>query len=138
MIHERRYEIYYDRLLTRFRSIYLFYTPWTNQKTKGFFMFSGGIKWVTLEIWTVCHLSAGIYLLKVNNKNNVWNLFKLNNKDMAIGVVLVSLFLTLNGFHTLSWYFYCWLWTSKCRLGYIKKMLVWQIRRLKRVKLSIK
>ena len=54
---------------------------------------------------------AGIYLLKVNNRNTrkkVWNMFKVNNKDTkttphqndANGVVLVSLLLTLNIFHT--------------------------------------
>ena len=46
-----------------------------------------------------------IDLLKVNNRNSrnvkLWNIFKVNNKDDAIGVVLVSLMLTLNIFHTL-------------------------------------
>ena len=32
-------------------------------------------------------------------------------------VLLVSLLLTLNKFHTLFWCFLFWLWTSKCRLG---------------------
>ena len=31
--------------------------------------------------------------------------------------VLLSLYLTLNVFHTLSWGFFCWLVTSKCRVG---------------------
>ena len=30
--------------------------------------------------------------------------------------ILVSLLLILNRFHTLFWYFHCWLWTNKCRL----------------------
>ena len=29
----------------------------------------------------------------------------------------MSLLLTMNRFHTLFWFFYCWLWTSKYRLG---------------------
>ena len=73
---------------------------------------------------------AGIYLLKVKNKNTrtmpisislehvrkseVFLTF-LRNIDMY--VVLVSLLLTLNRFHTLHWCLYCWLWTSTCRLG---------------------
>ena len=47
---------------------------------------------------------VGIYLLKVNNRNinKVWNMFKVDNKDrMTPGVVLVSLLLALNIFHTL-------------------------------------
>ena len=48
---------------------------------------------------------AGIYLLKVNNgktRTKVWNAFKVNNEDtkMTSGVVLVSLLLALNIFHT--------------------------------------
>ena len=31
--------------LTHFRPLLLFYTPWKHQKTRGFLMFSGGIKW---------------------------------------------------------------------------------------------
>ena len=34
-----------------------------------------------------------------------------------VDVILMSLLLTLNRFHTLLCCFYCWLWTSKCRLG---------------------
>ena len=36
---------------------------------------------------------------------------------MAYGVVLVSLLLTLNVFHTLFYCFYCWLWTYTCQVG---------------------
>ena len=32
-------------------------------------------------------------------------------------IVIVSLFLTLNKFHTLFWCFYCWICISKCRLS---------------------
>ena len=31
-------------------------------------------------------------------------------------VALVSLLLTLNKFHMISWSFHCWLWASKCQL----------------------
>ena len=37
---------------------------------------------------------------------------------------MVSLLLTLNIFHTLSYCFYCWLWAGKCRLGYIWSPLI--------------
>ena len=40
-------------------------------------------------------------------------MFKVNNNNDAIYVVLVSLFLTLDLFHTFFQSFYCWLWTSK-------------------------
>ena len=48
---------------------------------------------------------AGIYLLKVNNgksRTKVWNAFKVNNEDTKTtsGIVLVSLLLALNIFHT--------------------------------------
>ena len=33
--------------------------------------------------------------------------------------VLVSLLLTLSRFYSLSWYFHCWLWKSKCQLGFV-------------------
>ena len=49
------------------------------------------------------------------NKNTVWNLFKVNNKD-TYDVVLVSLLLTLNRFDTLLWRFLCLFWTSICQL----------------------
>ena len=47
-------------------------------------------------------------MFKVNNRNTrtkVWNMFKVNNKDtktmpLLSGIVLVSLMLTLNMFHT--------------------------------------
>ena len=48
-------------------------------------------------------------------------MFKFNNKNTKtkceIYVVLVSLLLTLNIFHTLFQCFYCYLWAGKCRLG---------------------
>ena len=36
----------------------------------------------------------------------------------SYNVVLVFLLLNLNRFQTLFQCFYCWLWTSKCQLGY--------------------
>ena len=44
-------------------------------------------------------------------------MFKVNNKDTS-GIVLVSLLLILNIFHTFFWCFYCQLWAGKCRLGF--------------------
>ena len=42
---------------------------------------------------------------------NVWNLFRVNNKDSGTtsDVVLLSVWLTLNGFHTFSWCVHNWL-----------------------------
>ena len=66
------------------------------------------------------------------HQNNVWNLFKANNKDIercqmkwfvrivngfqpltSSNIVLMSLLLTLNRFRTLFWCFHCWRWTIK-------------------------
>ena len=60
----------------------------------------------------ICSKSAK----KKNTIKNVWNLFKVNNKD---DVVLVSVLLTLNRFHTFfnGVFFFGWLWTDKCLLG---------------------
>ena len=44
-----------------------------------------------------------------------WGMFL--GKNGVIRVVLVSLLLTLNIFHTLFYCFYCWLWVGKCRLS---------------------
>ena len=46
-------------------------------------------------------------------------MLKVNKKDTTAtpNVVLVSLLLTLNILHLRFWYFHCWLWTIKCRLG---------------------
>ena len=52
--------------------------------------------------------------------NNGWNMFQFNNKHTtndANYVVLMSLLLTLNKFHTLFCCFHCWIWTSTCQLG---------------------
>ena len=56
------------------------------------------IIWWEIKIW-----------LKLEGKS-------FNNKDTRT-TSMASLLLTLNIFRTLFWYFYCWLWTSKCRLG---------------------
>ena len=61
---------------------------------------------------------AGIYLLKVNNRN-IRTRCEICSKltiKATVNVVLVSLLLTLNIFHTLLYCFYCWLWAVKCPL----------------------
>ena len=52
-------------------------------------------------------------------QSNVWNLFKINNKDQndVKAVTLVSLLLTLNRINVLFRCFNRWSWTSKYRLG---------------------
>ena len=47
-------------------------------------------------------------------QNKVLNLFKANKEDFRTTVVLVSLLLVLNRFHTLFRCYYCWFRTSKC------------------------
>ena len=42
-------------------------------------------------------------------------------------VVLISLFLILNRFHTLVWCFRCWLWRGKWSQGWLKKVYIWKI-----------
>ena len=44
---------------------------------------------------------------------------KLTNSLNVNDVVLVSLLLTLNKFHTLIWCFCCWLWTSQHQLCWL-------------------
>ena len=42
--------------------------------------------------------------------------------SLGVSVVLLSLLLTLNRFHTWFWYFHCWLWTS-----WVENVSVWII-----------
>ena len=61
---------------------------------------------------------AGIYLLKVNNRNTrarceICSKLTIKTPDHH----LVFLLLILNNFHTLFLCFYCQLWTCNCRLG---------------------
>ena len=54
-----------------------------------------------------------------NPQHNMWNLFKVNNeetKTTSFDIYLVFSLLTLNRSHTLFCWFYCWFWTSECRL----------------------
>ena len=48
---------------------------------------------------------------------NVWNMFKVNNKDIRMRIFWDLNSLTLNRFNTLFLLFHCWLWTSKLQLG---------------------
>ena len=53
--------------------------------------------------------------LTIERLEKVWNIFKVNNKNIGvIDVVLVFLSLILKIFHTFFWHFCCWFWTSKC------------------------
>ena len=65
-------------------------------------------------------IPADTYVLKVNN----WNIKEMCEVCSKItikipDVVLVSLPLPLDRFHTFFWRFHCWLWISKCNLGYL-------------------
>ena len=56
-------------------------------------------------------------------QKNVWNWFKVNNKDIRTTAITSNHIhqshpiLTRNRFHTLFLCFYCWVWTSKCQVG---------------------
>ena len=54
-----------------------------------------------------------------NHQNNVWNLFKVSKQQKTP----VSLFLTLNKFHTLLCCFLSQIWTSKCQPGGYDKLI---------------
>ena len=67
-----------------------------------------------LDIFVSKIFLAAIYLLKVRNKNTRTRCeicskltIKISERRLAIGVVLVSILLTLNIFHTLFCCFYC-------------------------------
>lgn len=51
----------------------------------------------------------GIYLFEANNRNTK-AMCEICSKITITGVVLVSLLLYFNRFHTLLWYMFCWLW----------------------------
>ena len=53
--------------------------------------------WFTVQIWI---FPVGIYLFKAIHQNNVWNLFKVSNKN------------TRTTSMTPFWCFYCSLWTG--------------------------
>ena len=72
-----------------------------------------------LRIWTLFTQCMCILFYPTpvpKNFANFWGNYlckKVNNKQISL--------LTLYGFHTLLWCFNCRFWTSKCRLGYLKK-----------------
>ena len=69
----------------------------------------------------ISQLALFVQSQQLKHQNNVWNLFKVHNKDTRmtsiVNNILVSLLLTLNWFHTLLCCFYYWLWANKCWLG---------------------
>ena len=60
---------------------------------------------------------AGIYLLKISNRNTRTRSEISSKLAIRIRMMPGSLLLTLNIFHTFFQCFYCLLWTSKCLLG---------------------
>ena len=51
------------------------------------------------------------------HQNKARNIVKVNNKRIKVNdIVMLSLLLTLNIFHTLLQCFHCWIWTSRCQL----------------------
>ena len=111
-----------------------------NQRFSGVFRehSNGTVAWTELNVLSrqfSTHLilsetfkTFGIYLFKIMNKNTrtMWGICsKLAIKTTERRQwrrwlychVLLSLLLTLDRFHALFWYFYSWLWTSKCQLS---------------------
>ena len=65
---------------------------------------------------------ADIYLFKVNNENTrtmcgIFSKLTINTTEQRQWLRFGFLWITLNRFLTLFWFFYCWLWTSICQLG---------------------
>ena len=57
-------------------------------------------------------------LLHGRVKGGKWIVVSYCHSTLKIfDVVLLSLLLLKNKFHTLLWCFHCWIWTSKCWLG---------------------
>ena len=68
------------------------------------------------------HMQHLITQSQWKQRNNAWNLFKVNTqytRKSSFHVALVSIWLTLDRFYELFSCFHCWLWTRKCRLGYM-------------------
>ena len=85
-------------------------------------LFMRNLLWpsVVFHIEIVIQFPAVIYF-KVNNRNTrtmceIGSDLTIKTPKRRHDVVLVSLLLTLNKFHTLLWCSYCWLWANKCQL----------------------
>ena len=82
------------------------------------------------KVKNVATQSLIVYSQKWRHQNSVSNLLKVINTDTrhqndVIAVVLASLLLILNKFHTLFWCLHCWLWTSKYRLVKLLALPAW-------------
>ena len=80
----------------------------SSKHQKVHFLVNSNSSYVTKATTLLDLYPAGIYLFKVNNGNT---------KTMC-EIFLVTLLLTLNRFHTLIWYLYGWLWTSKSSIHF--------------------
>ena len=77
------------------------------------------------EFW---HSNCNFIVQIRQHLNIVWNLFEVNHKDTwRTPLTLLWYLLILNWFHTSSWCFHCWLWTSKSWLGSPQKLTIFQI-----------
>ena len=62
---------------------------------------------------TVAQKTIACLRSTIQKLDKLWNVYKVYNKDTrasSIYVILVSLLLALNIFHTMFWCFYYWLW----------------------------
>ena len=76
------------------------------------------------HFWDVADFSVGNFMFKVNN-GNTWAWYEICSKltIQTPAVVLLSLLLTFNIFHTLFYCFYCELWACKWLLTYYLVLL---------------
>ena len=72
------------------------------------------VETISLQLILVTQLTFTCSTSTIETTEKVWNMFKVNNKNTIIDIVLVFLLLTLNLFHTFFYCFFCWLWKSKC------------------------
>ena len=98
----------FDFWLAYFRQILPLHTPWKHFSL----MFLGGMKkkrWPEMNEflrWQIIGFPSRHLLVQSQqwkHQSNVWNMFKVNNKDTRRSS-LTSWLLTLNRFHKLFWY----------------------------------
>ena len=76
------------------------------------------------HFWDVADFSVGNFMFKVNNGNTrAWCEICSKLTIQTSAVVLLSLLLTFNIFHTLFYCFYCELWACKWLLTYYLVLL---------------
>ena len=90
------------------------------------------IKKVQVSLLNVCYKFKllGPCLLKVSNRNTrtlceICSMLTTNTPELRHWRHSGVLLLTLSRIQTLLWYFRCWIWTSRCRLGSVWITNIW-------------